>query len=384
MSWELDEELRLLQASTRRLARGRFAPRAAHWDRSGEAPLENLKPLADNGLAGITIAEAYGGAGASILHAVVAVEEIARYCPVTAAFILANCTAAELIQQFGAEAQQRKYLPRLAAGQALGAWAMTEPGAGSAANDMTTRAVADADEFVITGTKCFITRAAIAEFYVTFARVGTEPGSKSIAAFLVDRDTPGVRIGARDVHMGLRGGASAEIVYEGCRVPKSAMVVPPGSFGRIMKGLNQARVLNPAICLGIAAEALELAIAYARQRKAFGREIAAFQGIQWMLADMAVKVETMRTLIYRAAALLARAHPRAPHLSAVAKLYAGENAFDVVNRAMQIHGGYGYSSELPLERMLRDVRAFQLGGGTNEILRNRIAGELLRSGDEGG
>lgn len=384
MNFELDEELRLLQDSTRRLARDEFAPKAAHWDRACEPPLPNLKLLAANGLAGITIAERYGGSSGSILHAVVAVEEIARCCPVTAALILANCSAAELIQQFGSDAQKQQYLRPLAAGEAVGAWAMTEPGAGSAANDMTTRAVPDGDDYLITGTKCFITRAAIAAFYVTFARVGGEPGSKSIAAFLVDRDAPGVRVGAHDLHMGLRGGASAELLYEQCRVQKSSMVVAPGSFARIMQGLNQARVLNPAICLGIATEALELALAYAKQRKAFGREIANFQGIQWMLADMAVRVEAMRALIYRAAALLANGRPEGPHQAALAKLYAGENAFEVVNKAMQIHGGYGYSSEFPLERMLRDVRAFQLGGGTNEILRNRIAAGLLRVGAKPG
>jgi alkylation response protein AidB-like acyl-CoA dehydrogenase len=243
---------------------------------------------------------------------------------------------------------------------------------------MTTRAVAEGDQFRITGTKCFITRAAIASFYVTFARVGDVPGSKGIAAFIVEKGDPGVRLGHLDVHMGLRGGASAEVVYEDCIVPARRMIVPPGSFGRIMKGLNQARVLNPTMCLGIAAEALDLAVAYARERKAFGREIGRFQGIQWMLAEMAVKVETMRTMIYRAAAMLAEGVADGPHVAAMAKLYAGRAAFEVVNDAMQIHGGYGYSSELPLERMLRDVRALQLGGGTNEILKNRISAQLLQ------
>lgn len=377
MDFELDEELTLLRDSTSRLAREVFAPRAAHWDQHCEPPLPNLEVLAANGLAGITVAEEYGGSAGTILHAAVAVEQIARHCPVTAAFILANCTATELIQQFGSRAQKEHYLRMMASGAGLGAWAMTEPGAGSAANEMTTRAVPDGNDYLITGTKCFITRATIAKFYVTFARIGSEPGSKSIAAFIVDHDAPGVAIGALDVHMGLRGGASAELIYDACRVPKSAMVVAPGSFARIMKGLNQARVLNPAMCLGIAAEALDLAVAYAKERKAFGQEIARYQGIQWMLADMAVKVEAMRTMIYRAAAMLAAGHPGAPHQAALAKLYAGENAFDVVNKAMQIHGGYGYSSAFPLERMLRDVRAFQLGGGTNEILRNRIAADLL-------
>jgi alkylation response protein AidB-like acyl-CoA dehydrogenase len=310
----------------------------------------------------------------------VAMEQIARVCPVTSAFILANCTAAELIQQFGSESQRNRYLPPLAAGETVGCWAMTEPGAGSAASDMTTRAVPDGADFLITGTKCFITRAAIAGFYVTFARVGSEPGSRNIAAFIVGKDDPGVHIGRLDLHMGLRGGASAEIVYDGCRVPASRMVVPPGSFGRVMRGLNQARVLNPAMCLGIAAEALDLATAYAKERKAFGKEIGRFQGIQWMLAEMAVKVEAMRSLVYRAAAMLAAGDPRGPQQAAIAKLYTGRAAFEVVNDAMQIHGGYGYSSEFPLERMLRDVRALQLGGGTNEILKNRIAAEMLAIG----
>ena len=380
MLFELDEELRMLQDSALRLARDRFAAKAAHWDRSAEAPIENLKPMAEAGLAGITINEKYGGSGASILHAVVAMEQIARVCPVTSAFILANCTAAELIQQFGTEEHKQRYLTQVAAGDTIGCWSMTEPAAGSAANDMTTKAVVDGDHYLITGTKCFITRAAIAGFYVTFARVGGEAGSRSIAAFIVEKDDPGVRIGHLDLHMGLRGGASAEVIYDNCRVHKSRMVVAPGSFGRIMKGLNQARVLNPTMCLGIAAEALDLATAYAKERKAFGKEIARFQGIQWMLAEMATKVEAMRALVYRAAAMLAAAHPDGPHQAAIAKLYTGRAAFEVVNDAMQIHGGYGYSSEFPLERMLRDVRALQLGGGTNEILKNRIAAGMLKLG----
>jgi len=380
MLYALTEELLLLQASAARLARERFAARAAHWDRARQAPLENLKPLAEAGLAGITIDERHGGSGATILHAVVAMEQIARVCPVTSAFILANCTAAELIGQFGSEEHKARYLPPLAAGEQIGCWAMTEPGAGSAAGDMTTQAVPDGDHFVISGSKCFITRAAIASFFVTFARVGSEPGSKAIAAFIVEKGDAGVRIGHLDEHMGLRGGASAEVVYEGCRLPASRMIVAPGSFGRIMKGLNQARVLNPTMCLGIAAEALDLAVAYAKERRAFGREIARFQGIQWMLAEMAVKVEAMRTLVYRAAAMLAEGHADGPQQAAIAKLYTGRAAFDVVNDAMQIHGGYGYSSEFPLERMLRDVRALQLGGGTNEILKNRIAAGMLKMG----
>ncbi len=198
MMFELDGELQLLQHSALRLARERFAAKAAHWDVAAEPPLENLKPLAEAGLAGITIDEAYGGSGASILHAVVAMEQIARVCPVTSAFILANCTAAELIQQFGSEAHKQRYLSALAAGETVGCWAMTEPGAGSDAGEIRTRAAADGDAFVISGSKCFITRAAIAGFFVTFARVGDAAGSKAIAAFVVEKGDPGLRLGRPD------------------------------------------------------------------------------------------------------------------------------------------------------------------------------------------
>ncbi len=367
-----DEDLRLLRDTARRLTDRDFRPKAAHWDHASEPPLPNLKVLAENGLAGITIAEQYGGSGASVVHALAAIEEIARGCTVTAAFILSNCVSAEILQGFGSEEQKRKYLPPLARGEWLGAWAMTEPSAGSAATELVTRAVPDGNYYRLTGSKIFITRAAIAEFFVVFARVGDVPGARGVTAFLLDRGTPGLTIGKHDRHMGLRGGASAEVVMEDCRVHREAMLVPPGGFGRLMRGLNQARVLNPGMCLGIAAEALKLAVDYAQLRRQFGQPIGQFQGIQWMLADMAVKVEAMRLLIYRAAHQLAAEHPDGPHNAAIAKVFAGENAFEVVDRAMQIHGGYGYSTEFPLERMLRDVRAFKIGGGATEIMRNRI------------
>ena len=377
------EELALMRDSARRLANSAFRPRAAEWDREAKPPLPNLGTLAENGLAGITVAEEFGGSGATILHAVVAAEEVARACPVTAALILANCVSAEILQAFGTEAQRRKYLPPLAAGEILGAWAMTEAGAGSDAGEMRATARPDGDDYVITGTKCFITRAAIADFFIFFARVGNAPGSRGVAAFLIDKGTAGLELGARDLHMGLRGGASAEVIAQECRVSREQMIVAPGTLAKVMRGLNQARVLNPAICLGIAAEALDLAVRYAHERQAFGRNIAWFQGIQWMFADMETGVEAMRLMIYRAAEMLAAGDPDGPHRAATAKLFAGETAFDVVNKAMQIHGGYGYSTEFPLERMLRDVRAFQLGGGTNEILRNRIAAGLYRRWESG-
>ena len=302
---------------------------------------------------------------------------MSRGCTATAAFILASCVAAEVLQAFGTSEQKRKYLTGLAEGRMVGAWAMTEAEAGSAATELRTRAVADGDHYVLHGAKVFITRAAVASFFIVFARVDNQSGAKGVTAFLVDKGAPGLSLGARDVHMGLRGGASAEVALDGVRVHREQMLVPPGAFGKLMRGLNQARVLNPGMCLGISGECLELAVRHAQQRRQFNRRLSEFQGLQWMLADMAVKVEAMRLLIYRAAGQLAAGNPDGPHNAAIAKAYAAEAAFEVADAAMQVHGGYGYSSEYPLERLLRDVRAFKIGGGTTQIMRNRIAAGLF-------
>ncbi|MGO9774842.1 MAG: acyl-CoA dehydrogenase family protein [Roseiarcus sp.] len=372
-----DEDLVMLRESARRLTDEVFRAKAAHWDRTTEAPVENLPHLARNGLLGITIDPEYSGSGATIVHAVAAIEEVSRGCTATAAFILASCVAAEVLQAFGTSEQKRKYLTGLAEGRMVGAWAMTEAEAGSAATELRTRAVADGDHYVLHGAKVFITRAAVASFFIVFARVDNQSGAKGVTAFLVDKGAPGLSLGARDVHMGLRGGASAEVALDGVRVHREQMLVPPGAFGKLMRGLNQARVLNPGMCLGISGECLELAVRHAQQRRQFNRRLSEFQGLQWMLADMAVKVEAMRLLIYRAAGQLAAGNPDGPHNAAIAKAYAAEAAFEVADAAMQVHGGYGYSSEYPLERLLRDVRAFKIGGGTTQIMRNRIAAGLF-------
>lgn len=373
------DEIAQLRESVRRLTDDRFRAKAAHWDETTEPPLENLPVLGEAGLAGITVQEDFGGAGGTVVHALAAIEEVARGCTATAAFILANCTAAEVIQAVGTEAQKQKYLPGIAAGEFVSAWGMSEANAGSAATEMRTRAVEQADgSWTINGTKQFITRAGIAKFFILFARASDEPGAKGITAFLVDRDTPGLKLGRKDVHMGLRGGASAEVILENVNVSPDDMLIAPGAFGKLMNGLNQARVLNPGMCLGLSEEALHLSTQYLQTRQQFGQPLAAFQGLQWMLADMAVKVDAMRLMTYRAAEELAAGHPDAPHHAAIAKAYSGEAAFEVVDSAMQLHGGYGYSSEFPIERMLRDVRAFKIGGGATQIMKNRIASGLFK------
>ncbi len=374
-----DDEIAQLRDSVRKLTDDKFREKAAYWDQSTEAPLENLPVLGENGLAGITVSEEYGGTGGTVVHALAAIEEVARGCTATAAFILANCTSAEVLQAVGTDAQKEKYLPGLAAGEFVGAWGMTESSAGSAATEMRTRAVENPDgSWTINGTKHFITRAGIAKFFIVFARATDEPGAKGLTAFIVDADTPGLEIGRKDVHMGLRGGASAEVILENVTVPPEALLLPAGGFGRLMNGLNQARVLNPGMCLGLSEEALHLSTQYLQTRKQFGKNLAEFQGLQWMLSEMAIKVDAMRLLIYRAAENLADAHPDAPHQAAIAKAYSGEAAFEVLDTAMQLHGGYGYSSEFPIERMMRDVRAFKVGGGATQIMKNRIAGGLFK------
>lgn len=378
MDFELTEEQRMLKDMVHKLTEQVFRPLAAHWDENCEPPVSNLKVLAENGLAGITIPEEYGGSGGTLMDAVLTVEEISRACTVTAAMILGNSANSEIIYKFGTEEQRRKYLPRIARGETLIAWGMTEPEAGSAATDLRTRAVPDGDYYILNGTKSFITRTAVSEIFVVFARIGDEPGAKPICSFILEKGMPGFTIGKQEKTMGLRGSGACEIYLEDCRVQKDNMLTAPGMFAELMRGLNVARVLNPCFCLGIAQGSFELASEYSKVRKQFGKDLCEFQGIQWMLADMAVKVNAMRLLIYRAAHSLMSGLPDAPLHVAIAKIYANEASWEVANAALQIHGAYGYSCEFPLERMVRDVRAFQIAGGSTQILRNLVASLVLK------
>lgn len=374
---EMSDELQMLRETCAEMARKEFAPKAHIWDEEERSPLENLPTLARAGLAGVTIAEEHGGSGGSVFHAVIAVEEIARACPPTAGFILGNAVTNEMLSLFGTPEHREEWLPQIAAGTKLSAWAMTEPEAGSAATELQTRAVRDGGGYRLTGQKVFITRATVADVFVAFARVDNVPGAKGVAAFLVRADTEGVSLGSPERHMGFRGGGSAEVLFDGAFVSDRDLLVGPGGFGKLMRGLNIARVLNPTFCLGIAREALARALVYTQERRQFGKDLASFQGVQWMLADMHVKVEAMRLLIYRAATAIARGLPDAPLLAATAKTFANENGFQVVDTALQLHGGYGYSRDFPIERMFRDIRGFQWAGGSTQTLRNTIASQII-------
>lgn len=378
MDFQLTDEQKMLKSMCRRLAEEVFRPLADRWDKNDEEPIQNIKVLAKNGLAGIIIPEEYGGAGGKVFDAVLAMEEIARVCPVTAGFILGNCVTSEMILMFGTDEQKVKYIPPIARGEKIIAWAMTEPEAGSAATELKTKAFLDGDDYVLNGSKVFITRGTVADAYIVFARIGEDAGAKGIASFIVDRSAPGFTVGKAEKTMGFKGAGSCSLFFDNCRVSKSALMTKPGMFGKIMQGLNIARCLNPTFSLGIAQGAFDLALEYSKQRKQFGKELCEFQGIQWMLADMAVKIDAMRLLIYRAAHSVGTNLPEGPLQAAIAKTYANESAFEVVNTALQIHGAYGYSCEYPVEKMLRDVRAYQIAGGSAQILRNLIASLLLK------
>ena len=264
MDFELTDEQRMLKETAHRLAEDVFKPLAARWDENSEPPLPNLKVLAENGFTGITIPEEYGGAGGTVFDAALAMEEIARVCPVTAGMILGNCANSEIIMLFGTEEQRRRYLPPIARGEKLIGWGMTEPEAGSAATELKTRAVLRDGHYTLNGNKIFITRAAVAKLFIVFARIGEEPGAKGICSFVLDRETPGFTVGKAEKTMGFRGGGSCELILDDCKVPKENLLTPPGSFGKVMRGLNIARVLNPMFCLGIAQGAFELAKEYPR------------------------------------------------------------------------------------------------------------------------
>jgi butyryl-CoA dehydrogenase len=377
MEFELNKEQKMLKNAVHEIAEKEFRPLAAAWDEKAEPPLANLKILADTDLSGITIPDKYGGAGGTLFDAVLAMEEISRVCPVTAGMILGNCANSEIILKFGTEEQKKRYLPPLAKGEKLIAWAMTEPEAGSAATDLKTQADLRDGYYYLNGNKVFITRASVAGFFIVFARTNEDTGSKSICSFIVERDMPGLKIGPVEKTLGFKGAGSCELFLEDCKVPQKNRLTSEGMFGKVMTGLNIARVLNPTFCLGIAQGAFELTIDYSKKRKQFGKDLCEFQGIQWMISDMAVKIDAMRLLIYRAAHSIQSGSEHGPLQAAIGKIFSNEAAFEVVNTALQIHGGYGYSCDLPLERMLRDVRAFQIAGGSTQILRNLVASLVL-------
>jgi len=366
----------MLQDQVRKLARTEFAPRAEACDREKRFPAENVRRLSELGLMGLCLPEAVGGQGLSTFEFALVLEQLAQACAATAGVYLIHAgVSSRAIAAFGSEALKKKYLPALASGQKLAAFAMTEPEAGSAATDLRARAVREGQSFRVNGTKRFISNGAEAEVFTTVVRLEDRPGAQGLGALVIDRSSPGFSVTKIEDKMGLSGFSSAELVFEDCRVPAENLLLPAGQFAQMMRAFNSERCGNSAVCLGLAQAALDLAVDYSKTRKQFGRELAEFQGLQWVLADMKIKVEAMRSLLYRAAAS-GDPFPE-PILASITKAFCNETVNEVVTLSLQIHGGYGYMKDYTIERLYRDARAWALAGGTTQIQRNTVASILL-------
>jgi 3-sulfinopropanoyl-CoA desulfinase len=382
--WQLTAEQLDLQQRARRLAREVIAPRAADVDRTEQYPWDNVAALRDAGFTGMTVPRELGGAGHDLLDAVVVVEEMAKVCGVTGRIAVeTNMGAISAVLVYGTE-EQRKLAADFVLGGDKPAICITEPQAGSAASEMTTRADRRGNTYILNGMKHWITGGGVSKLHLIFARVFDDDGAElGIGGFLAIRDeTPGLRIGTREPTMGLRGLPETQVILEDMAVDATMALLPPSGFrhgfGDLMNAYNTQRVGAGTVALGLAAGAYERAVEFVKQRHQFGRPIAEFQGLQWMLADMSTKLEAARSLTYRAACSAGDGGPFPdPTLAAQAKLFTAETSIAVVNDALQLFGAAGYSRNNPLERMYRDVRMFTIGGGTAQILRTVIASRVL-------
>ncbi len=385
MTWNLTNEQRDLQGRARELATEFMAPRAAALDESEQYPWDNVHALRDAGFTGMTVPKEFGGPGCSILDAVLVVEEMAKACGVTGRIAVeANMGAISAVMAYGTE-QQKKLAAELVLDGDKPAICITEPGAGSAASQMTTRADRKGDQYVLNGMKHWITGGTVSKLHLIFARVFDEQGNdEGIGGFLAIRDeTPGLSFGRREPTMGLRAIPEMEVIFEDMVIDANMVVVPPSGFRRgfadLMSAYNSQRVGAGTVGLGIATGAYELALDFVKEREQFDRPIAEFQGLQWMLADMSVKLEAARSLTYRAAESRGPNNSPFPDatMAAQAKIFTAEASIQVVNDALQMFGAAGYSRRHPLERMYRDVRMFTIGGGTAQILRTVVASRIL-------
>jgi alkylation response protein AidB-like acyl-CoA dehydrogenase len=381
MEYALPDEIKMLRQAVREFAEKEIAPLAREIDEQERVPFETLKKAGELGLLGVPFPEKYGGADAGIVGYCVLMEEINRKCMSTATIIGAHAQLCAMsIYLSGNEEQKDRYMRALCEGRKLGAWALTEPNAGSDAAHIRTTATRDGDEWVLNGSKMWITNGSFADVLVVFAANDRELGARGgITAFIVEKEFPGFKVGKVEEKMGLRGSHTASLFFEDCRVPAENVLGAIGQgFPTAMRTLDIGRCGLGASSLGIAKEAYELSLNYAVERQQFGRPIADFQAIQFKLADMAVKIYTMEQIVYDCANKVDRDEP-ATLESSIVKLYCTEASSQVVDEAIQIHGGMGFSRELPLERMYRDARVTRIFEGTNEIQRHVIAGELLKS-----
>jgi len=379
---DLTEEHKLIRDTARDFAQNEIAPLAAHFDETGEFPRETIRKMGALGLMGIEVPEEYGGAGLDTLAYVLAMTEIAK-ADVSHSTIMSvnNSLYCHGILKFGTEEQKQKYVVPIATGQAIGAYSLTEPMSGSDAGTMKSRAVRDGDHYIINGRKSWVTSGPVADYVVLFTMTQPEKGHNGITAFIIDARQPGYIRGKTEPKLGIRASATCEIVYENYRCPVENRLGQEGEGFKIaMTVLDAGRIGIASQALGVAEAAFEASVKYAKEREAFGQPIGQFQGIQWMLADMKTRIEAARLLIWNAALAKERAKHQGGRYTleaSMAKLYASETAMWVTEKAVQIHGGMGYSKELPLERYFRDAKITEIYEGTSEIQRLVIARHVL-------
>lgn len=375
----LTEEHRELRDTIRKFAEAKIAPVAAHHDETMTFPLENVKAMGDLGCFGIQFEPELGGMGLDTLGYILGVEEISRLCASHGITMAAHVSLAMTpIYMMGTDEQKKKYLPKMATGEWIGCFCQTEPGAGSDAGGQQTRAVEDGDSYVITGQKMYITNAGYADVFVVTASTHPEKGPNGLTAFILEKGQEGMTIGAKERKLGHCASDTRQVFFDGARVHKSQMLGKPGDgFKTFMKTLDGGRISIAALALGIAQAAYEASVKYAKTRQQFGKPIAEFQAVQFMLADMATEIEAARHLVYHAARLKDAHQPFAKEAS-MAKLFASEVSMRVTTKAIQVHGGFGYLKDCPVERYFRDAKLMEIGEGTSEIQRMVIGRTVMR------
>jgi alkylation response protein AidB-like acyl-CoA dehydrogenase len=377
MDFELTEEQRAFQAVARSFAREHMMPFAREWDEREIFPVDTLRKAAALGFGGIYVEDDVGGSALSRLDATIIFEELAQGCTSTAAYISIHNMAAWMIDAFGADDQRRKFLPKLCSMQHFSSYCLTEPGSGSDAASLRTRAVRDGEHYVLDGTKAFISGAGTSDLYVCMVRTSDE-GANGISCIVVEKDTPGLSFGAQERKLGWKSQPTAMVTFEDCRVPVANRIGQEGAGFRIaMAGLDGGRLNIAACSIGGAQFCLDRTVEYMRERKQFGTRLADFQALQFRVADYATELEAARLMVRRAAVAVGNREPGAPRLAAMAKRFATDAGFEAVNGCLQLHGGYGYLRDHPIERVLRDVRVHQILEGTNEVMRVIISRDVL-------
>jgi alkylation response protein AidB-like acyl-CoA dehydrogenase len=378
MDFALSDDHRAIQDAARQFAEAELAPHSAEWDATSHFPVDVMRRAAELGFAGIYVSEEVGGAGLKRLDAALIFEALSYGDVSTAAFISIHNMCSWMIDRFGSDDLRRRYLPRLTTMELIASYCLTEPGSGSDAASLRTRAERDGDSYVLNGSKAFISGAGVSDVYVVMVRTGG-PGPKGVSTFVVEKGAPGLSFGANEKKMGWRSQPTAVVSFDNVRVPAENRVGAEGDgFRFAMMGLDGGRINIASCSLGGAGLALDTAKSYLETRNQFGQPLKDFQALQFRMADMATELEAARLMVYRAASALDARDPHATKYCAMAKRYATDGGFEVANQALQLHGGYGYLQDYPLERIVRDLRVHQILEGTNEIMRVIIARELFR------